>query len=102
MIRASIIKDSICGPHRLRTFELEYPRFIHSEFMTHRMLSRNASSSRALPAGKLQAEALGPERASPVLWGAEQKGMQTGGEIAKPEEAAETWATAAAWATDPV
>lgn len=33
----------------LYTFELEYPRFIHSEFMTHRMLSRSASSSRAVP-----------------------------------------------------
>lgn len=33
----------------LYTFELEYPRFIHSEFMTHRMFSRNASSSRAVP-----------------------------------------------------
>ena len=31
------------------TFELIYPRFIHSEFMTHRMFSRNASSSRAIP-----------------------------------------------------
>lgn len=36
----------------LYTFELEYPRFIHSEFMTHRMNSRNASSSRAVPVEK--------------------------------------------------
>ena len=35
--------------NNLYTFELEYPRFIHSEFMTHRMFSRNASSSRAVP-----------------------------------------------------
>lgn len=33
----------------LYTFELEYPRFIHSEFMTHRMFGRCASSSRAVP-----------------------------------------------------
>lgn len=33
----------------LWTFELTYPRYIHSEFMTHRMFSRNASSSRAIP-----------------------------------------------------
>ncbi len=31
------------------TFELVYPRIIHSEFMTHRMFSRNAMSSRATP-----------------------------------------------------
>lgn len=33
----------------LWTFELRYPRIIHSEFMTHRVFSRNASSSRAIP-----------------------------------------------------
>lgn len=33
----------------LWTFELVYPRYIHSEFMTHRVFSRNASSSRAIP-----------------------------------------------------
>jgi len=33
----------------LATLQLRYPRFIHSEFMTHRMFSRNASSSRAKP-----------------------------------------------------
>lgn len=33
----------------LWTFELTYPRYIHSEFMTHRVFSRNASSSRAIP-----------------------------------------------------
>ena len=36
----------------LYTFELEYPRFIHSEFMTHRVFGRNASSSRAVPVEK--------------------------------------------------
>lgn len=36
----------------LWTFELKYPRYIHSEFMTHRMFSRNASSSRAIPVAK--------------------------------------------------
>lgn len=37
----------------LWTFELTYPRYIHSEFMTHRMFSRNASSSRAIPVEKV-------------------------------------------------
>ena len=37
----------------LWTFELTYPRYIHSEFMTHRMFSRNASSSRAIPVSKV-------------------------------------------------
>lgn len=37
----------------LWTFELTYPRYIHSEFMTHRVFSRNASSSRAIPVTKV-------------------------------------------------
>lgn len=35
--------------HNIYTMELVYPRYIHSELMTHRMFSRNASSSRATP-----------------------------------------------------
>ena len=37
----------------LWTFELTYPRYIHSEFMTHRTFSRNASSSRAIPVKRM-------------------------------------------------
>ena len=54
MISAKVICDSISPAGvRLTTMELNYPRFIHSEFMTHRMLSRNASSSRAIPVEKM-------------------------------------------------
>lgn len=34
---------------KIATFELEYPRAIHSEVRTHCMLDMNASSSRAIP-----------------------------------------------------
>lgn len=37
----------------LYTMELVYPRYIHSELMTHRVFSRNASSSRATPVEKI-------------------------------------------------
>ena len=44
---ATVIADSISPVgKRITTLELVYPRYIHSEFMTHRMFSRNASSSR--------------------------------------------------------
>ena len=45
------ICNAKCLAHydNLWTFELTYPRYIHSEFMTHRVFSRNASSSRAVP-----------------------------------------------------
>ena len=54
MISAKIIADSI-NPRgtRITTFELEYPRIIHSELMTHRMFSRNSASSRAIPVAKV-------------------------------------------------
>jgi thymidylate synthase-like protein len=77
-ITAEVILDSISpAGHRLTTFKLRYPKFIHSEFMTHRVFSRNASSSRAVPTSKLIEEVRDPEtRASPVFWGKNQPGMQ--------------------------
>lgn len=80
-ISAKIILDSLApNGMRLTTFELKYPRFIHSEFMTHRMLSRNASSSRAIPIEKM-IEAVLNDPAMPVYWGANQKGMQASVEL---------------------
>ncbi len=60
---------------RITTLELEYPRFIHSEFMTHRMFSRNASSSRAIPILKM-IQAVIDNPAMPIHWGKNQAGMQ--------------------------
>lgn len=75
-ISAKVIADSISkvSGTRITTFELEYPRFIHSEFMTHRVFSRNAASSRAIPvdsAIKLIEENI----AMPIHWGKNQPGM---------------------------
>lgn len=54
---AQVIADSISPEGiRLTTMQLRYPRFIHAELMTHRVFSRNARSSRAVPAAKLAAE----------------------------------------------
>lgn len=75
-ITAKIIADSV-GPKspRITTFELRYPRFIHAEFMTHRMFSRNASSSRAIPVER-QIQSIIEDTAMPVHWGMNQSGMQ--------------------------
>lgn len=43
-ISAKIIADSIANGVRLTTMELNYPRFIHSEFMTHRMFCLDGDS----------------------------------------------------------
>ena len=81
MITAKIICDSV-SPSRVRltTMELNYPRFIHSEFMTHRMFSRNASSSRAIPVEKMIA-AVRSSPAMPIHWGKNQAGMQAREEL---------------------
>lgn len=76
MISAKIICDSISPlRNRLTTFLLRYPRFAHADFLTHRVFSRNASSSRARPVTHLIEEAEF-EPAMPMFWGKNQKGMQ--------------------------
>lgn len=60
---------------KIITFELEYPRFIHSEFMTHRVFSRNSMSSRAVPIDRM-IEQIVNNPAMPIHWGKQQKGMQ--------------------------
>ena len=86
-IDVKVILDSV-APNgvRLTTFELTYPRFIHSELMTHRVFSRNAASSRAVPTKK-KIERIRQDMAMPVEWGVNQKGMQAAGPL-PPEEAA--------------
>lgn len=77
-IEAKIIADSVSQEDiRLTTYQLKYPRIIHSELMTHRVISRNASSSRAIPIQK-QIRNILQDPAEPVEWGSNQKGMQAG------------------------
>lgn len=78
MISAQVLADSLapCGK-RLTTYLLYYPRFIHSELMTHRQLSRNSSSSRAIPVSRVLRE-VWQNPAEPVFWGRNGKGMQAG------------------------
>ena len=80
-ISAIVIADSI-NPQgkRLTTFQLRYPRFIHAEFMTHRALSRNASSSRAIPVLRM-IEDIERDPAMPIYWGSNKPGMQAGEEL---------------------
>ncbi len=78
---ARILLDSISPAGvRLTTMEVRYPRFIHSECMTHRNFSRNSASSRALPIRKM-IDAVRAEPAMPLWWGRNQSGMQAREEI---------------------
>lgn len=81
MIRADVIADSVSPlGKRILTLALEYPRFIHSEFMTHRLFSRNASSSRAIPIERM-IKRIQDDPAMPVHWGKNQRGMQAAEEL---------------------
>jgi thymidylate synthase ThyX len=86
-IKARILADSISPTKkRLVTFELTYPRFIHAEFMTHRVFSRNAASSRAIPFKKLLQRII-DDPAIPIHWGLNQPGMQAAAELAGSDRA---------------
>jgi Thymidylate synthase complementing protein len=75
-ISARILADSVTRRgDRITSYELEYPRFIHSEFMTHRAFSKNAASSRAIPVSKM-IENIRTSTAMPVHWGQNKRGMQ--------------------------
>lgn len=81
MIHVQVVKDSISSEGiRITTMLLTYPRFIHAEVMTHRVFSRNASSSRAIPVQKLLSWVKNTP-AEPIHWGENQKGMQASKEV---------------------
>jgi len=64
----------------LWTLHLRYWRAIHSEFMTHRVFSRNAGSSRAKPVKKVLTQVWN-DPAGPEHWGVNQAGMQARAEL---------------------
>lgn len=101
-IEAKIIADSISeAGARITTVQCCYPRFIHSELMTHRAFSRNAMSSRAVPLSKM-IEQVDTDPAMPVHWGKNQPGMQAREELDETAKKAAKylWGTAARKAAD--
>lgn len=75
-ISAEIVADSINPQgNRITSFILTYPRFIHSELMTHRLFSRNAASSRAIPFNKM-VQMVEEDPFIPIAWQKDHKGMQ--------------------------
>ncbi len=112
-IDVELIQASV-GPNGIpiHTFRMTYPRFIHAECKTHRLitiddenwiveqelalmddvnLSRNAASSRAIPVEKML-EQISTQPALPVHWGKNQSGMQAREELSPYESIqAKTW-----------
>lgn len=116
-IATKVVADSVSPQGiRLTTLQLRYPKFIHGEAKTHRViriadrayetleevgfmddqaLSRNASSSRAIPVERMIQDVL-DDPAMPVFWGKNQPGMQAAEELSGEERqtAIEAWIAA--------
>ena len=83
MISATIRAHSI-GPAEvpIATLELNMPRFLLAQFNTHRIFSRNAASSRAIPVQKM-IDKVRADPFTPRKWGTAQKGMVAGAELSE-------------------
>jgi len=92
-ILGSRIKDQPAPP--ITTLRLRYWRAIHSEFMTHRAFTRNASSSRAIPVSKLASST--EDNIFVPEFRKNQKGMQAGPRLhpMDQERAEQIWRAAA-------
>ncbi|CAH9014440.1 putative FAD-dependent thymidylate synthase [Vibrio phage 277E43-1] len=87
-ISAKIVGDSVnYNGNRVTTYELEYHRYIHGEVMTHRLFSRNAMSSRAVPVDKM----IEQSNTIPIHFGKNQAGMQADYEHEDIETGKEFW-----------
>ena len=94
---AKVVLDSVSpAGKRIVTVEARYWRAIHAEIMTHRDRARNAASSRAIPFIRFSKDDRMPvanctysyiqnDYFLPEFIGAEQKGMQSGGELPEPQ-----------------
>lgn len=75
-ISSEIIADSVNeNGERITSFVLTFPRFILAELNTHRALSRNSASSRAIPFGTMSNEVTN-DPFIPIDWQRNHKGMQ--------------------------
>ena len=76
MYNCKIVADSSnTFGNRITTFELTSPRIVHAELMTHRLFSRNAASSRAIPVRKM-IESIRNNMFTPLAIQKAHKGMQ--------------------------
>ena len=67
-ISAEVVADSLDSRgNRLTSLQITFPRILLSEINTHRMLSKNTSSSRAIPFKKM-VEAIENDPFIPIAW----------------------------------
>lgn len=84
-IWVSVLKDSISPEgDRLFTIHAHYPRIVHAEVMTHTILTKNATSSRAVPVSNFL-ETIENNPFIPTFIGKNQSGMVAGEDISEAE-----------------
>lgn len=97
MIYAKVLADSKHWQTgtRLTTFEISIHRYVLAEANTHKMLSKNSASSRAVPI-KANIEHILSDTAYPIHWGKNQAGMVADEELSPEqiEKAKEIWTKA--------
>lgn len=90
---ARVLLDSVSEAGiRLTTLEVTFPRFVLAEFNTHRSLSRNSASSRAIPTAKI-IQRVEDDPVTPLEWGRNQRGMSASAQLPEEEreEAQRAW-----------
>lgn len=100
--KANVVCDSISSEgDRLTTIECTFPRFILPEVLTHRMLSKSAQSSRAIPVAR-RIDEVRENPFVPEYWGKTQRGMVAEQEISEDQrvDAISVWLEAAQAAAD--
>lgn len=76
MFKVDIVADSIMPMnHRITSMLITFPRYILAEFNTHRALSRNSASSRAIPTRRI-VEMVKETPFIPLKWMEDHSGMQ--------------------------
>ena len=94
-VRVIADSQSFYDGSRILSYECDYHRYIHAEFMTHREFSRNTMSSRAVPV-ETMIKHIQTMPAVPIHWGENQRGMQAAKEVdeQKMNEAKNLWIAA--------
>lgn len=98
---AKVLADSLSlAGHRVTTLQVTFPRIILAEFNTHRVLSRNSASSRAIPVER-RVQQVREAPFVPEAFSKNQRGMQADENVdaAADEHARATWLLAAEAAT---
>ena len=86
MIKAEIVAHSLSPQgDELISVLCTFPRIILAEVNTHRMLSKNTSSSRAIPFSKM-IEAIESNPFIPIAWQRNHSGMQGSEYLIKQED----------------